>query len=173
MTFNQLVYTLARPIGGLRLARYLARRHPRILMYHRVNGGNGVDGLNVDVFREQLRMIKKDFHPMALDDLVKAGERGTLPDNAVALTFDDGYRDFYEHAFPLLEEMGLPATLFVTTGFVSGELWLWPDQLKYVLENTNQKYLNLSELEASLETAAQRHVAWNLVSSNKCSTARF
>jgi peptidoglycan/xylan/chitin deacetylase (PgdA/CDA1 family) len=142
-------------------------------MYHRVNGGNGVDGLNVDVFREQLRMIKKDFHPMALDDLVKAGERGTLPDNAVALTFDDGYRDFYEHAFPLLEEMGLPATLFVTTGFVSGELWLWPDQLKYVLENTNQKYLNLSELEASLETAAQRHVAWNLVSSNKCSTARF
>lgn len=161
MTFNQLVYTMVRPIGGLRVARYLSRRHPRILMYHRINGGVGVDGLSIDVFREQLRIIKNDFHPMALDELVAAGAQGSLPDNAVALTFDDGYRDFYEYAFPLLQEMGLPATLFVTTGFVSGSLWLWPDQLKYILENTVQKYLSLPELEAPLETAAQRHHAWN------------
>jgi len=47
----------------------------------------------------------------------------------VAITFDDGYADFYHYAFPILEEMGVPATLFVTTGPVEGRESLWWDEV--------------------------------------------
>ena len=57
-----------------------------------------------------------------------------MPKNAVAITVDDGYQDFYDIAYPLLKELNIKATLFVTTGFVDREIWLWPDKVKYVLE---------------------------------------
>ncbi len=56
--------------------------------------------------------------------------------NAVVITVDDGYLDFYEIAFPALREAGLPATLFLTTRFVDGDIWLWPDQVRYILEHS-------------------------------------
>ena len=47
-----------------------------------------------------------------------------VPKDAVALTFDDGYFDNYERAFPLLRDLGLPATIFCTTKFLDG---YWPE----------------------------------------------
>lgn len=161
MNLNQLIYRFSRPVGGLTLAKYLARKHPRILMYHRVRGQHGVEGIPVDLFRWQLKKIKQHFNPMALDQMVDAHECNRLPDHAVALTFDDGYRDFYELAYPLLKEFDLPATLFLTTGFVSGELWLWPDQIKYILSETNHKVVEILDTKKSLTSESDRYEAWS------------
>jgi peptidoglycan/xylan/chitin deacetylase (PgdA/CDA1 family) len=51
---------------------------------------------------------------MTVSALVDAG----MPSDAVAVTFDDGFADFHRHAWPALAERGLPATMYVTTGFV-------------------------------------------------------
>jgi peptidoglycan/xylan/chitin deacetylase (PgdA/CDA1 family) len=93
--------------------------------------------------------------------MIQASTQNSLPNNAVALTFDDGYRDFYENAYPLLEELELPATLFLTTGFVNGDLWLWPDQIKYILDQTKSNWLRVDEIEAPLASELDRHNAWN------------
>lgn len=161
MTLNDLIFRLVRPLGGLQVAKYLARRHPRILMYHRI-APSSVDGaIGVDQFRQQMKTIKREFNPVSLDALISANYRNEVPENAVAITFDDGYADFYQYAFPVIKEEGLPCTLFVTTGFVSGELWLWPDRLRFCVDQTARDRVSFPELNQTLSISEDRHSAWN------------
>lgn len=62
-----------------------------------------------------------------------------LPDNAVILTVDDGYRDFYDLAYPLLKKYSMCSTYFVTVNFLEKKIWLWPDVLTYILNNIKEK----------------------------------
>ncbi|SDW59992.1 polysaccharide deacetylase family protein [Marinobacter mobilis] len=161
MAINQWIYRVSKPLGGLSLAKFLTRKHPKILMYHRI--GNELGRINVDEFRTQLKIIKKYFNPIALNDLVEISRYGNIPDNCVVITFDDGYYDFGELAFPLLKEECVPATLFLTTGFVDGNVWLWPDKLKYVLNNTDLKNVEIEGFDFDLVSKFDNHEAWNLI----------
>jgi peptidoglycan/xylan/chitin deacetylase (PgdA/CDA1 family) len=58
------------------------------------------------------------------------------PPNTVVVTVDDGYRDFYRVAWPLLRKHGIPATFFVVTGFIDRKCWLWVDRVAYCLGDT-------------------------------------
>ena len=56
---------------------------------------------------------------------------GRLPENALTITVDDGYRDFYHVAYPVLREHGIPATVYLVSDFVDRTGWLWVDQVQY------------------------------------------
>src|SRR5262249_49875913 len=56
-------------------------------------------------------------------------QQGRLPRRAVVVTFDDGYRDNYEHAWPILCTYGIPATFFVVTGALDRQLRLWWEEV--------------------------------------------
>lgn len=58
---------------------------------------------------------------------------GTLAPNSLAITFDDGYRNFYEYAYPLLKKYSFSATMFVATDFVTRQQPLWVDRLEYAV----------------------------------------
>lgn len=132
--FSDLV-ALAGRLGGYQLARLLTRRQPRILMYHRFSVHPKHGHVSQSRFRAQLAYIRRFYHPITLNQLAAGVFEGApLPTNALVITVDDGYRDFYEVAFPLLREAGIPATLFATTGFINGDLWLWPDQVTWLLK---------------------------------------
>src|SRR5262245_874836 len=107
---------LADASGAFAVARRLTWRLPRILMYHQFSAaGAASPGCTpVDVFRSQLKHIVDFYHPISLPDLVRAHAAGQrLPPRAVAITVDDGHADFLHWAFPVLQEFGVPATLFV------------------------------------------------------------
>lgn len=72
------------------------------------------------LFAEHLdRMVAEGYVTVSLYQVIDALQRGTpLPDKPVVITFDDGYRDNYENAFPLLRERGMVATIFVVTDFI-------------------------------------------------------
>ena len=101
-----------------------------ILMYHHVS----VPPADADVYRKDLsvapelfaahldRMLAEGYTAISPYTLVDALTLGTpLPDKPVIITFDDGYRDNFEHAFPLLAERDMAGTFFVVTDFIDEE----------------------------------------------------
>src|SRR4051812_33984731 len=118
---------------------------PLILMYHRI-ADEPVDnwGLAVSpaLFEEQLHVLRRTRHPFPLTDFVHNLIANTLPSNAVTLTFDDGYVDNLVAARPRLAAADMPATVFLTTGYLDrpGEFW-WDELAKLILsENGPQSF---------------------------------
>lgn len=127
---------------GVAFCKYLTKSTPRILMYHRFSddGDNGT--VSREQFENQIIMLKKDFKIISLEKLVAliAGNY-KVPHNIIVLTIDDGYRDFYQFAYPILKKHSVPATFFVTTSFVDQSDWLWPDKISYLLQSSKTKGL--------------------------------
>jgi len=78
-------------------------------------------------FENQMRFLSKAYSPISLERVAQHIQNGTsLPAKAIAVTFDDGYQDNYENAYPVLKEYNIPATMFLTTGFIgTGEIPAW------------------------------------------------
>ncbi|MCH8505576.1 MAG: polysaccharide deacetylase family protein [Ectothiorhodospiraceae bacterium] len=157
MSVTRLVQ-LAGPMGLYSVARRLTRNHPRILMYHRFSGEPQPGHVSAARFEEQVRYIARHHHPMALGELIThLREVRPVPAHTLVITVDDGYADFHDVAWPILKKHGVPATLFVTTGFVDRELWLWPDQVAWLLEQAPEIPEQLQLRDASIPTAGN---AW-------------
>jgi peptidoglycan/xylan/chitin deacetylase (PgdA/CDA1 family) len=108
--------------SGLTWARNFANTGSslRVLIYYKVNGvaGNTLSTAP-QTFARQLRFLKKHYVVVSPDEVISAvAKGGTLPNKAVLLTFDDGYRDVYENAYPILKEMGLKALMFPATDYI-------------------------------------------------------
>ncbi len=123
--------TLRSALGRLR-RRLLPRPAPLILMYHRVAEVQ-VDpwdlAVHPDRFAAQLAVLRETRRPFATSEFVERSRAGTLPRNAVAVTFDDGYADNLRQARPRLAAAGVPATLFLTTASVGQDVEYWWDEL--------------------------------------------
>lgn len=95
----------------------------QILCYHRVGRPNESDAMTMPLplFEEQMRLLNRQYQPISLGRAVEMLRQGqALPNRAVSVTFDDGYEDTLTRAFPILQRWRIPATVFVTTGFIDG-----------------------------------------------------
>lgn len=156
-------------IGLFPFAKFLTRDSPKILMYHRFGVANSERRLGSKTFENQLKILKREFRVLSLKHLVQEiKSNGKSHPNTVSITIDDGYSDFYAYAFPLLQKHGLPATLFVTTNFIDGKMWQWPDLIEYTLSRTERVNVSCSihgnKREWWLGTARARFDAWNGIS---------
>lgn len=97
-----------------------ASKTANVLMYHRVNDYDH-DGLTTptSVFDQMMRELKKRYQVISLAELVRTVVEGGSLGNKVAITFDDGYRDNLISAAPILKKHDIPATFFVTTGYIA------------------------------------------------------
>jgi peptidoglycan/xylan/chitin deacetylase (PgdA/CDA1 family) len=127
-------------LKGLRQsARWLRSRFVAhgalILGYHRV-AEVPHDPFAISVtpqhFAEQLEVLRRYTHPIRLEELVQGLQNRNLPRRAVVVTFDDGYADVLHNANPLLERYQIPATVFVSTGYMGGEFW-WDELARMIL----------------------------------------
>lgn len=102
-----------------------------VLLYHRVNIlKNDIHKLAVtpENFYNQMKFLKENYEVIRFEDILK--ERNG---RSVAVTFDDGYMDNYTHAFPILEELKIPATIFISTDMVSNRQVFWWDKLENII----------------------------------------
>jgi peptidoglycan/xylan/chitin deacetylase (PgdA/CDA1 family) len=83
------------------------------------------------VFRQQMQFLASQYRVVSMEEVLNAVEkRAALPKRAVLITFDDGYCDFIDFAWPILKKLRLPATVFVPTGYPSRpERGFWWDRL--------------------------------------------
>ncbi|MBN2120517.1 MAG: polysaccharide deacetylase family protein [Candidatus Omnitrophica bacterium] len=121
------------------LRKYFAKHAKiRILFYHHV-GLPGDDDPNLYVspaaFERQMRHLKRDSKVISFDELMSFLKDKAYPEqDCVVITFDDGWKDNYEVAYPILKKYGFPATIFVATGLVGKKNMLTWEQ---ILEMSN------------------------------------
>ena len=121
---------LGRIVFDSRLTTILLRNAAVIVAFHRVQDTTAGDGLTIDVamFERYCRFFMRHFRVVSLRDLVPRFERGVGLDRELAITFDDGYRDNFENAMPVLEKLSLPATFFVVTQWIGTDYVPWWDR---------------------------------------------
>ncbi len=124
----------------------------------------GVVSATPEMFERQMRYVAKHFSVIALPDLHEHVTTGRpLPERPALITFDDGYRDNYDAAFPVLRSMGLPAVIFLITGAIGTDRVMWWDELSYLLARTGLPRAELPlvgarELDGERARAAARTV---------------
>ena len=100
-----------------------AKARLSVLVLHRVVAAADPlypEAIDTRRFADICRWVKSMFSVLPLDEALQRMKRRTLPERALAITFDDGYADNRQVAMPVLNEFGLPATVFVATGFLDG-----------------------------------------------------
>jgi len=161
--------TGSRPL--LRLLGRFGVDMPRVLVYHRFAppGADIPHRVSADVFAWQLDTICRDFEVISLKECVDYFTLNEAwPKGTVVITIDDGYRDMFQWAYPELLKRELPATFFVTTRFIDGEIWLWPDRLEYALRNSACTRIAIAHgstrFNLPLQNEEQKAEAWKAFS---------
>ncbi len=134
-------------LGVFRLARWLNRRRLVILTYHGVlpstYGGDGDLSRNfIDErqFRRQMRYLSKRYRCLKLSEAIAALSSGrALPPHSSVVTFDDGFKNNLDYAYPILEEYRIPCAIFLTTGHIGNpSSLLWTEKVRLMLYHSKQ-----------------------------------
>ncbi|MBZ9687147.1 polysaccharide deacetylase family protein [Clostridium estertheticum] len=124
-----------------------------ILMYHSISyeKGNSLR-LSKENFRMQMKYLKdNNYTTLTVDELYSYMQTGKMiPDKPIIITFDDGYKDNYTNAYPILKELGLKATVFVITGAIDTE--------KDFLTSDEIKFLDSNNIRIESHTVAHEHL---------------
>jgi len=123
-----------------------ASHNPVILTYHSISHGDSPLKISPELFAEQMEWLRDNARVVSLGEIVTAlASRRPLPERSVALTFDDGFQDFYTSAAPLLHRWSLPATVFLATGYC-GRTNGWPSQPDWVDQQPLLDWQQVAEL---------------------------
>ncbi len=122
-----------------------------ILTYHRFpyHDGHeafdeGVIDTSAEEFEQHLTCLKRHFTLVGVDELCEFAAGGSLPPNALAITFDDGYLDNYSQALPILKKHGCKAIFFVGSSFIGEPRLYWWDRDAYQLKQSQRAVVELS-----------------------------
>ena len=129
---------LLKATGCFYIARFLTRSALRILCYHGAaladeHVWNPGTFMSAATFQRRMRLLKKlGFEVLPLAEAARRFRAGTLPPAAVVITIDDGWLGTFQHMVPVLAEHGLPASLYVTTYYVSTRTRVFNVALSYL-----------------------------------------
>ena len=125
-------------IGADRLIRFIFRHRLLVVMYHGVTTADYQPPvwtqLPFHVFEKQIKWLSRNFNPVTLSDVVSAIKYGkALPPNSVLVTFDDGLKNNYTVAYPVLKKYQVPGAIFLTVDFIGTDHFFWVDELYMAL----------------------------------------
>ena len=140
---SALIASLRRPLS----------RGVTILAYHRVvdvhdAGKYPFDielvSASVDGFASQMRFIRDHYHVATFQEILGCVDRGqAVPRSTAVVTFDDGFVDNYVNAFPILRDLRMPATVFLSTGYLDSGRTYWFEALCHAVMTTRAARLDV------------------------------
>jgi len=139
MPLTERVKALGQSISftiGLSTAVAKVQSCTRIIMYHPIRSRDA------DLLREQLRYLRRHFLIVSLERAIRSlvvGKQG----NEIVLTFDDGLRNHLTVAYPILRQLGIPATFFVCPGLIGRGKWLWTAEARCRLQSLDEGTLSM------------------------------
>jgi peptidoglycan/xylan/chitin deacetylase (PgdA/CDA1 family) len=131
------------------LVSYLKRNKPVILMYHSINHHNSPNIypdniVGIENFEKQIEYLSQKRNIISLEELIGRIEQGfKFSPYTTAITFDDGYYDFFLNAYPILRKHHAPATVFLITGFLDSGGGKWEDRLAFLINMTHSSPLGV------------------------------
>lgn len=157
ITLKNAGAALLQGLGVPGLLRFWNRHKVAVLLYHGVVRDEQRPlppwMLSESQFRWQMEYLTRHYQVLPLAQVVKHLLAGRpLPAYSLAITFDDGFRNNYTVAYPILKELGMPATIFLVTGYLDSDQALWPDLLFQVIYQTPVSTLDLTDLGAGAYT---------------------
>jgi len=166
----------AAAIRAVGLPAWSLRRYgwlPTVLTYHGVHDGSllpehsrySTKHVDVRDLRRQLMWLKRRYDVVSLAEVEKAIRTGDRSRRRAAVTFDDGYENNFTVAWPVLKELGVPATLFVTVDVVENQRPYDHDRVELALRSTDRKNISLA--------ANGRHKTYSLDSPQSRSRAIY
>lgn len=113
-----------------------------IFNYHRVGDANSTDfdpnvfSCDATHFRAQVELVRSRFRVITIEETLRVLAAGRPTEPLALITFDDGYRDNFATAFPILRELGVPATFFLPTDFIGTSKVQWWDEIAWLVRHT-------------------------------------
>lgn len=136
-----IAYTLY-ALGLLQLCQFVVlRRKAVVLMYHRVltkeeqrrTASHPAIVVGRDTFEKQMAFLKRRFAVLSVADFAERMERKVpFPHSSCLITFDDGWRDTFSNAFPILDRYGLPAVVFLPVNYIGTRRLFWQEALVHL-----------------------------------------
>jgi peptidoglycan/xylan/chitin deacetylase (PgdA/CDA1 family) len=149
---RDLAAAIARRSGltGL-LASLPTRPSLLVLTYHRIGNADqcpydpGTFSATCGELDEQVRFLKRRWHLVGLDEAIEIVEgKSKVKGAAVLLTFDDGYLDNYESAFPILSSHGVQGVFFLPVGYIGSNRIAWWDAIAYIVKHSRRREFELA-----------------------------
>jgi peptidoglycan/xylan/chitin deacetylase (PgdA/CDA1 family) len=140
-----------------------------ILMYHRIGDEQGSFSVSPKNFTRQMEFLKKfKYRVISLEELVRSiREKKYIPKNSVVITFDDGYRNNFIYAYPVLKKLNFPATVFLISDFIDTK----PEFLKWneimVMSKANISFGGHTKTHYYLGIPKDEKVAFEEISGSK------
>lgn len=131
------------------LKNFSAKKGVRILTFHQISNENFCPlemNIKISIFEALIKHLKNNYSIISMSRLLKAIKTKTkLPQNSIIFTFDDGYRDNYTNAYPILKKYAIPATIFLTVRLINKTESLWYDKIVCAIKNSKKDYLDLQK----------------------------
>lgn len=147
---KKTIIRTAETFGASSITRAVHSDQFLIVMYHGVlpepRSWDHWCQIPADEFRWQIEYLKRHYELLPLSEIVSRRLNGNpLPRRCAAITFDDGLRNDFQVAFPILRDLNVPATMYLATGYVGTDNLLWQDRLFAEIQSFESLELDLSE----------------------------
>lgn len=133
-----------------------------VFNYHRVGDAEAtpfdpnVFSCDADTFREHVRLFKAHFDVLDAESLTRVVRDGALKRRAAVLTFDDGYRDNFTTAFPILQEENATALFYLPTALIDTPTIPWWDEIAWLVKNTKETTIRASFIHSPIPRVANK-----------------
>ena len=172
MNLKQTLKKVLLNTGTMRFRRSFTAKSLAILFYHSVSDRRAEQASYIpqgittepNLFRQHMRLLRKEYNPITLNDACNwLNEKQDIPPNSVIVTFDDGFEDNAVLAAPIMEDVGIYGTFYLTANCIEQQTLPWFCKIRYLFQTGKKKEIEIVDPATKCK--------WRLAQPKECRSA--